>query len=157
MPTIFIFPNRILFGEGARASLAEERARLRVHRPRGATDLGLAASGLAPEVVASLDGTVLISDVYANPTEEDVLAGLGRYRAEGCDGMVGLGGGSPTDAAKAIRLLATHPGRLADYDLTAGGLEKITPDLPPMVAVPTTAGTGSECGRGALIQLPQTR
>ena len=67
-----------------------------------------------------------------------------------------IGGGSAIDAAKAIRLLVTHPGRLADYDLTRGGQEKITASLPPMVAVPTTAGTGSEVGRGTLIQLPQT-
>ncbi len=70
--------------------------------------------------------------------------------------MIGLGGGSPLDAAKAIRLLATHPGRLADYDLTRGGIERIGPEMPPMVAIPTTAGTGSEAGRGALIQLPET-
>ena len=96
------------------------------------------------------------ADVRANPTEADVESGVALYREAGCDGLVGLGGGSPIDAAKAIRLLATHPGRLADYDLTTGGLERIGPDLPPMVAIPTTAGTGSEAGRGALIQLPET-
>ncbi len=95
-------------------------------------------------------------DVHANPTEADVLAGLAVYREAGCDGIVGLGGGSPIDAAKAIRLLATHPGRLADYDLTRVGIDAISPQMPPMVAIPTTAGTGSEAGRGALIQLPQT-
>jgi 4-hydroxybutyrate dehydrogenase len=99
---------------------------------------------------------VVFAEVQANPTEADVLAGLDRYRAEGCDGVIGLGGGSPIDAAKAVRLLATHPGPLADYDLTAGGQARITADLPPMAAVPTTAGTGSEAGRGTLIQLPQT-
>jgi 4-hydroxybutyrate dehydrogenase len=156
MPAIFTFPNRIRFGEGARASLAGELDRLRVRRPLIVTDPGLVASGIVAEIAASLDGAVIFGGVQANPTEGDVTAGLDRYRAEGCDGLVGLGGGSPIDAAKAMRLLATHPGRLADYDLTTGGLEKITPDLPPMVAVPTTAGTGSECGRGALIQLPET-
>ena len=70
--------------------------------------------------------------------------------------MVAIGGGNAIDTAKAIRLLATHPGRLADYDLTKGGQEKIKASVPPMVAVPTTAGTGSEVGRGTLIQLPQT-
>ena len=75
----------------------------------------------------------------------------------GCDGLVGLGGGSPIDAAKAIRLLATHPGRLADYDLTTRrpGADH-APTCRPMVAIPTTAGTGSEAGRGTLIQLPET-
>jgi alcohol dehydrogenase class IV len=121
------------------------------------TDPGLVASGLVDEVIGPLERTaVLFQDVQANPTEDDVLAGHEAYVSERCDGLVGLGGGSPLDAAKAIRLMTTHPGRLADYDLTRGGLERITADLPPMVAIPTTAGTGSEAGRGALIQLPQT-
>src|SRR4051794_22905715 len=109
MPAIFTFPNRILFGEGARASLAGELDRLRVHRPLVVTDPGLVASGMVAEVVANLEGAVVFSGIQANPTEDDVRAGVDRYRAEGCDGLVGLGGGSPIDAAKAIRLLATHP------------------------------------------------
>jgi len=158
MPATFTFPNRIQFGAGARTLLAEELARLGVRRPLIVTDSGLRASGLVDVVLAGagLAEPVLYDAVQANPTEADVLAGVDRYRAQGCDGLIGLGGGSPIDAAKAIRLMATHPGRLADYDLTTGGLERITPDLPPMVAIPTTAGTGSEAGRGTLIQLPQT-
>ena len=99
---------------------------------------------------------LFIRQVQANPTEQDVLDGLDRYRALGCDGLIGLGGGSPIDAAKAIRLLSTHDGSLADYDFTQGGLDRITPDMPPMVAMPTTAGTGTEAGRGTLIQLDST-
>jgi alcohol dehydrogenase class IV len=155
-PSVFTFPNRILFGEGTRSRLAGELAALGVRRPLVVTDRGLVAAGLVAEVAGPLDGAVLFDAVQANPTEADCLAGLALYRDRGCDGVVGLGGGSPIDAAKAIRLLATHPGRLADYDLTAGGAERITADLPPMVAIPTTAGTGSEAGRGTLIQLPQT-
>jgi 4-hydroxybutyrate dehydrogenase len=156
MPATFTFPNRIVFGAGARHLLARELARLSVARPLVVTDPGLEASGLVDEVCRRLETAVLYSHVHANPTEDDVRGGLDRYRAEGCDGVVGLGGGSPIDAAKGVRLLATHPGRLADYDVTTGGEARIRPDLPPMVAVPTTAGTGSEVGRGALIQLPQT-
>lgn len=152
----FTFPNRILFGAGARAQLAGELARLGVRRPLVVTDPGLKASGLLDEVAGLFDDPVVFTGVQANPTEADVLAGLDRYRDRGCDGLVAVGGGSPIDAAKAIRLLATHPGALADYDLTAGGLDRITGDLPPMAALPTTAGTGSEAGRGALIQLPGT-
>ena len=103
---------------------------------------------MVAEVVAQLDAPVNFSDVQANPTEADVLAGLGVYRDLGCDGIIGLGGGSSIDTAKAIRLLVTHPGRLADYDLTAGGPNRITSKLPPMAAVPTTSGTGSEAGTG---------
>jgi alcohol dehydrogenase class IV len=156
-PAIFTFPNRILFGAGAVGWLLAELGRLGVVRPLIVTDPGLMDLGLVDRLVAPLGpGAVVHADVHANPTEADVLAGLAIYREAGCDGVVGLGGGSPIDAAKAIRLMATHPGRLADFDLTQGGMDRIGPEMPPMVAVPTTAGTGSEAGRGALIQLPQT-
>jgi 4-hydroxybutyrate dehydrogenase len=153
----FTFPNRILFDAGARRLLASELARLAVKRPLVVTDAGLVAVGITALVAGPL-GTqaVIFSDLETNPTEDDVLAGLERYRTECCDGVVAIGGGSAIDTAKAIRLLATHPGRLADYDVTKGGQEKIKASVPPMVAVPTTAGTGSEAGRGTLIQLPQT-
>ncbi len=153
----FTFPNRILFGSGARKLLAEEVARLGVTRPLVVTDGGLLASGLTSTVAGPLGKhAVVFSGVAGNPTEDDVLAGLEVYRGGTCDGLVAIGGGSAIDAAKAIRLLVTHPGRLADYDLTRGGQEKIMASVPPMAAVPTTAGTGSEVGRGTLIQLPQT-
>jgi 4-hydroxybutyrate dehydrogenase len=156
MPAIFTFPNRILFGEGSVASLPAELARLNVRHPLIVTDPGLVETGLVAQATVGLDRPTLHTGVEPNPTEGDVLRGLSLYRDHGCDGLVGLGGGSPIDAAKAIRLLVTHPGRLSDYDLTTGGADKITDQLPPMLAIPTTAGTGSECGRGALVQLPAT-
>ncbi len=153
----FTFPNRILFEWGARKLLASEVARLGMTRPLVVTDPGLVTSGISAMVAGPLGKQATIfRDVAGNPTEDDVLAGLDVYRAGGCDGLVAIGGGSAIDAAKAIRLLVTHSGRLADYDLTRGGQEKITASVPPMAAVPTTAGTGSEVGRGTLIQLPQT-
>ena len=156
-PAIFTFPNRILFGSGAADSLPAELERLGVSRPLFVTDPGLLATGLVDRVVAPFGQRAAVHrDIHANPTEDDVLSGLAVFREAGCDGVVGLGGGSPIDAAKAIRLMATHPGSLADYDLTRGGIDAISPRMPPMVAIPTTAGTGSEAGRGALIQLPET-
>ena len=155
MPAVFTFPTRILFGEGARSVLPVELARLGVTRPLVVTDPGLVAAGIAAEVADRLPGARVFSHVQPNPTEADVLAGVDMYRDTRRDGLVAVGGGSPIDAAKAIRLLVTHPGRLIDYDFTTGGTDKITADLPPMIAVPTTAGTGSEAGRGTLIQLPQ--
>ena len=152
----FTFPNRVRFGAGARSELAGELTRLGVTRPLVVTDPGLAASGLVAEVAGRLDRLIVFSGVRANPTELDVLDGLALYRERGCDGLVAVGGGSPMDAAKAIRLLVTHPGTLASYDLTTGGGDRIRADLPPLIAVPTTAGTGSEAGRGALIQVPET-
>jgi alcohol dehydrogenase class IV len=153
----FTFPNRILFGAGSRKLLANELARLGVTRPLVVTDAGLVACGVVAEVIDPLvRSPAVYSAIHANPTEADVLAGLDLYRNESCDGLIAIGGGSAIDAAKAIRLLVTHPGRLADYDLTRGGQDKITASMPPMVAIPTTAGTGSEAGRGTLIQLEET-
>jgi alcohol dehydrogenase class IV len=121
------------------------------------TDGGVVAAGLVQEVIDPLGiPSVVDAGVHANPTEADVLAGLERYREGACDGLIALGGGSPIDAAKAIRLLISHAGRLADYDVTKGGGDRIRADMPPMVAIPTTAGTGSEVGRAALIQLQET-
>src|SRR4051794_41953073 len=95
MSSIFTFPNRIVFGAGTRAMLAEELDRLGVRRPLIVTDAGLEVSGLVDEVAVAggIDGAPRFDDVQANPTEGDVLAGLDRYRAEGCDGVIGLGGG----------------------------------------------------------------
>jgi 4-hydroxybutyrate dehydrogenase len=153
----FTFPNRILFGAGASRLLAAELVRLEIRRPLVVADPGLIATGLVGQLVEGLEGqSFIFSDIQSNPTEDNVLAGLDRYQNAQCDGVVGMGGGSPIDAAKAIRLLVTHPGRFADYDFTRGGQDKIKVAMPPMVAVPTTAGTGSEAGRGTLIQLPQT-
>ncbi|MFO0889168.1 MAG: iron-containing alcohol dehydrogenase [Isosphaeraceae bacterium] len=155
-PALFTFPNRILFGAGSSRALPAELDRLSIGRALVVTDPGLVAVGLVARVLESVPGAVIHSDVQANPTEADVLAGLARYREEGCTGLIGLGGGSAIDAAKAIRLLATHPGRLADYDFTRGGVERIKAEMPPMIAIPTTSGTGTEAARGTLIQLPQT-
>ena len=152
----FTFPNRILFGEGARTLMADELGRLGIARPLVVTDRGLVAAGIVAEVTGPLAGATVFDAVQANPTEADVLDALAIYRDRSCDGLIGLGGGSPIDAAKAVRLLSSHPGRLADYDLTRGGLARITAAMPPMIAIPTTAGTGSEVGRGTLIQLPET-
>ena len=152
----FTFPTRILFGEGARRVLGDELVRMGVTRPLVVTDAGVVECGLFARVVERVRGVTLFHNVQNNPTEADCLAGLDVYRNRGCDCVIAIGGGSPIDAAKAIRLLVTHPGKLADYDITAGGMSRITSNLPPMVAVPTTAGTGSEAGRGTLIQLPAT-
>lgn len=156
MPAVFSFPLRILFGEGCRRDLTAELSRLGVLRPMVVTDPGVIAAGLLQEVMPNADPARVFDGVVSNPTEANVLDGLARYRENGCDGLLAVGGGSPIDVAKAIRLLDRHPGTLADYDLSKEGDSRITADMPPLVAVPTTSGTGSEAAREALIQLPQT-
>ena len=152
----FTFPNKILFGIGARKELKNELSRMGSRHPLIVTDRGVVDAGLLEMVFGRVGSFSVFDGVDANPTEANCLAGLNIYRSTGCDALVGLGGGSAIDAAKAIRLLSTHGGNLADYDITAGGSARITSNMPPMMAIPTTAGTGTEAGRGTLIQLPQT-
>jgi alcohol dehydrogenase class IV len=152
----FTFPTRILFGEGARRQLAEEMTRLGITRPLIVTDSGIVEAGVADFATDRIRNATLFAGVHANPSEADCQAGLQLYRTHFCDGVIALGGGSAIDAGKAIRLLVTHPGSIGDYDVTTGGTLRITANLPPIVAIPTTAGTGSEVGRAALIQIPAT-
>jgi alcohol dehydrogenase class IV len=86
-----------------------------------------------------------------------VLAALDLYRSRGCDGLIAIGGGSPIDLAKGVALLSTHEGPLEQYAAILGGIPKITSAVAPLIAVPTTAGTGSEVGRAALITLRDGR
>ncbi|MDX7953991.1 iron-containing alcohol dehydrogenase, partial [Lichenihabitans sp. Uapishka_5] len=104
-----------------------------------------------------LPGAPLFADTPANPTESAVRAGLDYYRAAGCDGLVAVGGGSPIDLAKGIGLMATHPGPLETYAAILGGMTRITAAAAPVIAIPTTAGTGSEVGRAALLTLDDGR
>lgn len=143
--------TRIEFGEGEIARLPEFLAQLGVKRPLLATDRGLVATGLVDRVKALLAEAVVFADTPANPTEEAVIAAHALYEAEGCDGIVGLGGGSSLDLAKAVRLLTGHPGPLEQYTAVAGGVARIHGNICPMIAVPTTSGTGSEVGRAAVI------
>lgn len=144
--------TRIEFGEGQVASLPEFLAALGVKRPLIATDKGLVASGLVGKVRKLVgDGAVVFDGTPANPTEEAVNIAYALYKASGCDGIVGLGGGSSLDLAKAVRLLTGHPGPLEQYTAVAGGVARIHGNICQLIAVPTTSGTGSEVGRAAII------
>jgi len=149
--------TRIEFGEGEIRRLPELLAGLGVTRPLIATDPGLARSGLVARIAAMLPAATIFDQTPGNPTEEAVMAAFALYQQEGCDGIVGLGGGSSIDLAKGVRLLTGHPGPLSDYVAIAGGAARIHGRICPMIAVPTTAGTGSEVGRGALITTAQGR
>ena len=158
--SIFAFPTRIVFGPGALRELGGETGRLGMKRPLLVTDRGVVGSGLADRVSAEAKraglSVTLFDGVSPNPVEQNVFDGLEKYRAGKCDGIIALGGGSALDTGKAVRLRVTHGLPLEEYDDLVNGGEKIGPDLPPMVALPTTAGTGSEVGRSAVIILKAT-
>ncbi|HEV2472881.1 MAG TPA: iron-containing alcohol dehydrogenase [Chthonomonadales bacterium] len=151
----FAFPTNIVFGCGAVMETGRLAKQLGATSALIVTDAGVAAAGLVAPVEKSLQDaglrTTLFSGVSPNPTEQNVTDGTEQYRQAGADFVVGVGGGSPLDAAKAIRLKVTHPLALEKYDDNIGGEQKISPEMPPMLALPTTAGTGSEVGRSAVI------
>jgi 4-hydroxybutyrate dehydrogenase len=146
------------FGVGELKTLATAPAELGMTRPLVVADKGVQAAGLLDRALAFLPpGTPVFLDTPPNPTESAVRAALALYRAEGCDGVVALGGGSPIDLAKGVALLATHPGELEQYAMIYGGLERIIGKVAPVIAIPTTAGTGAEVGRAALLTLDDGR
>lgn len=148
-----IFLNRVEFGVGAVGRLPDELAAAGIARPFLVTDRGLVATGLIDRVRALVgEPCALYAEVPQNPTEAAVLDALRHYRDHGSDGLVAIGGGSPLDFAKAVALLATHELPLERYAAIHGGAALIAAAA-PVIAIPTTAGTGSEVGRGALITL----
>ncbi len=150
--------TNISFGPGAAESLAEILRELGVSNPLVISDHGVKAAGLFDrDAFAFLKNAPTFLDVPSNPTESAVAAGLDQYRQSGCDGVVAIGGGSPIDLAKGVALLATHDGELEHYAAILGGVARITGAVAPLVAIPTTAGTGSEVGRAALITLDDGR
>jgi 4-hydroxybutyrate dehydrogenase len=148
----------INFGAGALASVADALRDLGVKRPLVVSDRGIGVAGLLDRLMGHLpEGTPTFLDVPTNPTENALNDALALYREKGCDGVVAFGGGSPIDLAKGVALLATHPGELEQYAAILGGIPRITAAVAPLVAIPTTAGTGSEVGRAALITLDDER
>jgi 4-hydroxybutyrate dehydrogenase len=160
MITEMSFPTRIVFGEGALQEVPNHLARLGVKKPLIVTDKGLADTGLLTRLTTVLERAkvafAVFDGVEPNPSGATVERGLAAWRESGCDGIMGIGGGSPIDAAKGVRLLATHPLPLALYDDARDGWRHVTNPLPPMIAIPTTAGTGSEVGRSFVVTLPET-
>lgn len=155
---IINYLTTINFGPGALSSLPDALRELGVARPLVISDHGIRAVGLLDTPsIRFLDSAPSFLDVPTNPTESAVMAAADVYRQHGCDGVVAIGGGSPIDLAKGVALLATHNGGLEQYAAILGGIPKITSAVAPLVAVPTTAGTGSEVGRAALITLDDGR
>ncbi len=145
------------FGAGELASLPAAVSELGMRRPLIVSDAGIAAAGLLGRITEFVPQAALFLDTPPNPTEEAVEAALAVWRAEDCDGILALGGGSPIDLAKGVALLATHPGPLEPYAMIYGGLGRITAAVAPVIAIPTTSGTGAEVGRAALLTLADGR
>ncbi|WOD38178.1 iron-containing alcohol dehydrogenase [Nodosilinea sp. E11] len=146
------FPTRIRFSPGARHELAAELTALGIQRVLIVTDKDIAQLPWFPELETALVGfgAVTFSGVWGNPVVSQVNAGIEAWKASGADGIVAIGGGAPMDVAKAIALMAHHPGHLFDYE-DGNSTRPIDQPIPPIVAIPTTAGTGSEVGRSAVI------
>ena len=156
---LITYLTRIQFDFGAIRLLPDELKIAGIARPMLVTDRGVVAAGLAERVAAAM-GTKPVATfdaTPANPTEAATLEALAMYRDAGADGVVAVGGGSSMDLAKAVALLATHPGELKQYMAVEGGVARITAKVAPVIAVPTTAGTGSEVGRGAVVILADGR
>lgn len=144
------------FGSGEIATLPAALEELAIKRPLLVSDHGLSESGMIDRIRRYVEPAAVFLDTPPNPTEEAVEAALSVWHDGRCDGIVALGGGSPIDLAKGVALLATHDGPLEQYAMIYGGLERIA-GVAPLIAVPTTAGTGAEVGRAALLTLRDGR
>ena len=156
----YSFPTRIEYGPGAAKDLTGIIKEMGLTKGLMVTDKGIEQVG-TPEVLrghfkaASVD-IVTFDDVKSNPVDDNVYDGTKLYKDSGCDFIVALGGGSPIDVAKTIKVLATHDGPLEQYDDAKGGDKLIKDNMPPFFAIPTTAGTGSEVGRSSVITIKST-
>ena len=145
---------------GARRLLADECRRAGIGKPLFVTDAGVRAAGVLQQVLdalpADLHGAVY-DGTPPNPNEQAVREAVALFQRHGCDGLVAVGGGSAIDCAKGAAIAARHPGPLKTYATIEGGAPLITDACVPLIAVPTTAGTGSEVARGAIVIVDDAR
>lgn len=150
----------MVLGQGALQTMAEAIAARNQHRALLVTDQVLVELGIVDQVIAILDqhriSHALFADIHPNPLEADCEKGIQAYRSNECDFLIAIGGGSAMDVAKILKVLAAHPGPIAQYDDAKGGDRLITESMPPLYAIPTTAGTGSEVGRAAVVIVKDT-
>jgi 4-hydroxybutyrate dehydrogenase len=154
---LIYYITQVQFDFGAIKLLRQECERVGISRPLIVTDPGVKAAGILQKALDALSSptggmTVAVFDqTPSNPTEAAVRAAVDVYRARGCDGLIALGGGSSIDCAKGVAIAATHEGPLKTYATIEGGSPKISERVAPLIAVPTTSGTGSEVARGAIL------
>ena len=150
---LIYYVTQIQFDFGALKLLKQECDRVGITRPLIVTDPGVKAAGILQKALDALPGMVVavFDQTPSNPTEAAVRAAAAVYKAQGCDGLIAVGGGSAIDCAKGVAIAATHEGPLTHYATIEGGSPRITERVAPLIAVPTTSGTGSEVARGAII------
>jgi alcohol dehydrogenase class IV len=154
----FSYPNRIVFGPGAITQLPDLLTEFGSKRVLLVTDEGLVQAGLADRVRSQIEvnaEAILFTEVEPNPTERCVDRAAELLKGESCDLVIGLGGGSAMDAAKAAALRKNHHASFNDYEIQIGGDRNMTETVPPIIAIPTTAGTGSEVGRSSVVTLAE--
>ncbi len=152
--------TQIHFAYDALSVLPGECARLAIRRPLIVTDPGVRQAGLVDRLLAAMNQSIepiIFDQTPANPTEQAVRTAATQFTAEKCDGIIALGGGSSIDLGKGVSIAATHSGPLRTFAVIEQGMNKITASVSPLIAIPTTAGTGSEVGRGAVIILDDGR
>ena len=145
--------NKPYFGNGSIDNLSKIIKDLKIKRPLICSDPGLSVIGMTNKIVDLVSNEVSISlyeETPANPNEKAVNDALSLYRLNNCDSVIGFGGGSSMDLAKAVALMANHSGNVRDYSVNEGGIKKIKETV-PVIAIPTTSGTGSEVSSGSVI------
>ena len=147
------YVTQIQFDFGAVNLLKQECERVGISRPLVVTDPGVKAAGVLQQALDAMPGmpVAVFDQTPSNPTESAVRAAVAAFKANRCDGLVAVGGGSAIDCAKGVAIAATHEGPLTRYATIEGGSARITDQVAPLIAVPTTSGTGSEVARGAII------
>lgn len=147
------YVTQIQFDFGAVRLLKQECDRIGITRPLIVTDPGVKAAGILGKAIDALPGlpVAVYDQTPSNPTEAAVRAAVEVYKANQCDGLIAVGGGSAIDCAKGVAIAATHDGPLTRYATIEGGSGLISDRAAPVIAVPTTSGTGSEVARGAII------
>ncbi|APE49146.1 4-hydroxybutyrate dehydrogenase [Delftia sp. HK171] len=147
------YVTQIQFDFGAVRLLRQECERVGITRPLIVTDQGVKAAGVLQRALDALGGMphAVFDQTPSNPTEAAVRAAAAIYQEQRCDGLIAVGGGSAIDCAKGVAIAATHEGPLSHYATIEGGSPRISERVAPLIAVPTTSGTGSEVARGAII------
>jgi hypothetical protein len=147
------YVTQIQFEPGALRLLRQECERIGIRNPLVVTDPGIKAAGMLDQALAALAGLdrAVYDQTPSNPTEAAVRAAANGFLDQGCDGLVALGGGSAIDCAKGVSIAACHAGPLKTYATIEGGSTRITDRCIPLIAIPTTSGTGSEVARGAIL------